>query len=185
MALWCAHPGRGQGLGLSIALRLSGLRGRHFRRVDPAPAGSRASSPLHGCARSLPAGSRRCARGGKFLPLLPDGHHARSPLIRPGRLVLWTARFGGVNKVLAFLWGKGANIRSVTLVRRKPGRKAPRFPNSQTQEKSPAGIEKEADMKTTSAISTAALLAWMLVGLSSWAQEPVSPSDCGEQRRCQ
>ena len=31
-------------------------------------------------------------------------------------------------------------------------------------------------MKTTSAISTSALLAWMLVGLSSWAQEPVSPA---------
>ncbi len=31
-------------------------------------------------------------------------------------------------------------------------------------------------MKTTTAISTAALLAWMLVGLSSGAQEPVSPA---------
>ena len=31
-------------------------------------------------------------------------------------------------------------------------------------------------MKTTSAISTSALLAWMLVGLSSTAQEPISPT---------
>ena len=73
--------------------------------------------------------------------------------------------------------GKSANIRSVTPVRRKPGGKAPPlFRNIQTQEKSPAGIEKEADMKTTSAISTAALSALMLVGLSSRAQEATTPT---------
>jgi FecR protein len=43
------------------------------------------------------------------------------------------------------------------------------------KEKSPAGIEKEADMKITSAISTAALSALMLVGLSSRAQEATTP----------
>jgi FecR protein len=43
------------------------------------------------------------------------------------------------------------------------------------QEKSPAGIEKEADMKTTAAISATALMAWMFVGLSCGAQEPVAP----------
>jgi hypothetical protein len=37
-------------------------------------------------------------------------------------------------------------------------------------------MKLEADMRTTSAISTAALLAWMLVGLSSRAQEPIAPA---------
>jgi uncharacterized protein DUF6600/FecR-like protein len=49
-------------------------------------------------------------------------------------------------------------------------------PIIKTQEKSPAGIEKEADMKTTSVLSAAALVAWMFVGLTSGAQEPVAPA---------
>jgi hypothetical protein len=50
------------------------------------------------------------------------------------------------------------------------------LPIIKTQEKSPAGIEMEADMKTTSVVSTTALMAWMLFGLSSGAQEPVAPA---------
>jgi FecR protein len=54
--------------------------------------------------------------------------------------------------------------------------KSPSFHKVKTQVKSPAGIEKEADVKTSSAISTTALLALTLCGLSSRAQEPVAPA---------
>jgi hypothetical protein len=54
--------------------------------------------------------------------------------------------------------------------------KALSFQKVKTQEKSPAGIEKEADVKTSSSISTTVLLAVMLFGLSSRAQEPVAPA---------
>jgi FecR protein len=81
-----------------------------------------------------------------------------------------------VNKVLAFLRVKV--LTSVPLPWRAGSQagKLPLSEQSRRKKKSPAGIEKEADMKTTSAISTAALLVWMLVGLSSRAQEPVSPA---------
>jgi hypothetical protein len=36
-------------------------------------------------------------------------------------------------------------------------------------------MEEEADMRTLSGISFAALLAWMVLGLSSWAQQPIAP----------
>jgi FecR protein len=51
---------------------------------------------------------------------------------------------------------------------------------SRRKKKSPAGFEKEADMKTTSVLSAAVLVAWMFVGLSSRGQEPVAPATAAD-----
>ena len=96
---------------------------------------------------------------------------SRSRLVKTGRDAVWWCK-----QASRTLYSKGANIRCVTLARRKPAGKAPSFRIEASATKSPAGIEEEADVKNTYAISTAALLALFLAGTSARAQEPVSPA---------